>query len=82
VLLGSTTLGDSDCPWPTSAIDPADTLPTVLRSGERAELHFQGGVRACRVDASRLRLGLLASTGVSVVTRIDVKRSVPDRTAP
>lgn len=82
VLLGATELGGVACPWPTSSVDPDDALPTVLRSGERAELHWHGDVTACRVETGRLRLGLLASTGISVVSRLDVKRGVPARSAP
>jgi hypothetical protein len=79
VLLGETALGGPDCPWPTGSGEPDGDLPTVLRSGERAELHWQGAVSACRVETGRLRLGLQASRGTSVVARMDVKRGVPER---
>jgi hypothetical protein len=75
VLLGETELGGAACPWPDGNKSGADfDLPTVLRSGARAELLFHGGGRACQVENGRLQLALRAGDGVSIVTQLDVQR--------
>ena len=75
VLLGETELGGSACPWPDGKSSGGDfDLPTVLRSGARAELLFHGAGRACQVEGGRLELALRAGDGVSVITQLDVQR--------
>jgi hypothetical protein len=75
VLLGETELGGVACPWPDGTRRGADfELPTVRRSGMRAELLFHGGGQACQVENGRLQLALRAGDGVSTITELDVQR--------
>jgi hypothetical protein len=75
VLLGLTTLGGSDCPWPEGDERGGDfELPTVIRRANRAELLFHGGAQVCPVESGRLELGLRASDGESIVQQLDILR--------
>lgn len=75
VQLGVATLGGAECPWPDGPERGGDfEQPTVVRQGNRAQLLFHGGAKACPVEAGRLELGLRAGNGVSVIQRLDVQR--------
>ena len=75
VQLGVATLGGGECPWPEGAERGDDfDQPTVIRQGNRAQLLFHGGARACPVETGRLALGLRANDGVSVIQQLDVLR--------
>lgn len=77
VLLGTTPLGGTDCPWPAGSARGGDfDLPTVVRHDGRAVLLFQGESRSCPVPPRRLDLGLRRGDGPCVVEQLDVARVV------
>lgn len=80
VLLGATTLGGDDCPWPDGLERGGDfDRPTLLRHDTRAELRFHGGKRQCEVAPGRLSLALGAGSARAVLGRLDITRGPPQR---
>ncbi|HVY28015.1 MAG TPA: hypothetical protein VHB79_15770 [Polyangiaceae bacterium] len=80
VVLGSSVLGGSECPWPDGPQrGDAFDRPSVLRHDSHAELRFHGGKTSCQVAEGRLTLALRAGEHRSVVRRLDALRSVAER---
>jgi hypothetical protein len=80
VLLGDTTLGGDDCPWPDGRERGGDfDRPSVLRHDTHAELRFHGGKRQCEVASGRLPLALGAGSARAVLGRLDITRGPPQR---
>lgn len=77
VVLGETLLGGKACRWNDSG--DADEPPTVVRSGELAELRYRGKSVRCAVAAGRLSLGLRAEGKSAIVTQLDIRRGPADQ---
>ncbi len=75
VLLDQVELGGDACPWPEGQVlEGAAALPIIARNGASAELRFHGATRACSVPERRVKLAVRAAAGVSVITKLDLKR--------
>ncbi|HEY6080123.1 MAG TPA: hypothetical protein VIW29_15020 [Polyangiaceae bacterium] len=79
VMLGEAALGGSACPWPEGpALTQAEERPTVIRSGQSAQLLYGGESVFCSVAAGRLTLGLRAEGAPAIVSQLDVQRGAPE----